>query len=189
MRVTGIILAGGKSTRMGSDKGLVEFKGIPMIQHIIAEFKQLNLPIIIVANNEAYSKFGVRLVTDLIKDKGPVGGIYTALTVSDTDVNVIVSCDVPFVKKELIVTLLNESKESEVTISSFEGREHPLIGVYKKSIVDVFKSNLDSNQLKLREVIKEVKTKVVEFSEPGMLVNAGSFNNINTKKELKELEA
>jgi molybdopterin-guanine dinucleotide biosynthesis protein A len=189
MKVTGIILAGGKSVRMGTDKGLVMFKGIPMIQHLINQFEQLNLPIVIISNNEAYSKFGVRVVQDLIKDKGPVGGIYTALSFSDTEVNVIVSCDVPFVEKELIELLVRESAEHEVTISSFEGKEHPLIGVYKKSVVDVFKAHLDKDQLKLREVIKLVKTKVIEFSDPEMLVNARSFNNINTKMELKKFEA
>ncbi|MDX2362292.1 MAG: molybdenum cofactor guanylyltransferase [Crocinitomicaceae bacterium] len=186
MNTTGIILAGGKSSRMGSDKGLLPFSGIPMIQHLIQELEQLNLPILIISNNADYKRFGYPVIEDIIKEKGPVGGIYTALTATSTEMNVILSCDAPFVKKELIKNLIDASENHDVTVSSYNNKLHPLIGVYKKSSLNTFEESLKNDQLRLREVIDLLNTNIVDFSAES--IDDRMFNNINTKDELKELE-
>ena len=101
MKYTAIILAGGKSSRMGSDKGLVLLNGKPMISYIIEILKKMQIPIIIISNNENYKQFGLPVFADIIKEKGPLGGIYTGLKNSKTESNIIVSCDVPFYQIEL----------------------------------------------------------------------------------------
>ena len=82
MQVTGIILAGGKSSRMGEDKGLLLLNNIPMIQYIINVFDTLKIPVMIIANNDNYKQFHLPVYTDIVKDKGPAGGILSALTFS-----------------------------------------------------------------------------------------------------------
>ncbi len=84
MQATGIILAGGKSSRMGEDKGLVLLNGKPMIQYVIEALKGVVSDIIIISNNASYNKFGIPVYPDIIKDKGPVGGIFTGLHHSKT---------------------------------------------------------------------------------------------------------
>ena len=77
--ITGVILAGGKSSRMGFDKGLAILNGKPMIQYVIDVFEKLGLDIIIISNSPGYETFGYPIYNDLIPEKGPVGGIYTCL--------------------------------------------------------------------------------------------------------------
>lgn len=188
MNATVVILAGGKSSRMGSDKGLVSFKGQPMIQHVIDEVKQLDLPIIIIANNDDYDVFGYPVYKDLVHEKGPVGGIYTALSHSKSEKNIVVSCDTPFVTKEILTQLLNQSNNYDVVIPSLMTKEHPLIGVYDRDILGHFKQQLDLDQLKLKVAYRGLKYKVVPFQIDDEGFGVHAFSNLNTREELKRLE-
>ena len=185
MEVTGIILAGGKSSRMGTDKGLIPFNGVPMIQHLINELEDLKIPIVIISNNTDYEQFGFPVIEDLVKEKGPVAGIYTALTNSSTEYNIVLSCDAPFVKKEVLNMLMEKAIGQDVVISSYNGKQHPLIAVYAKTATIAFKTSLDKDQLRLQEVNQLLKTCIVDFTDK---MEASMFANINTQEELKELE-
>ena len=185
--ITGIILAGGKSSRMGSDKGLMSVCGKPMISHVIEQLEALQIPIIIIANNPAYSQFNYPVFEDLMKDKGPVGGIYTGLFKSSTEKNLIVSCDVPNVDSKLFEHLISFSENHVVTISEYEGKRHPLVGVYRKKALDVFKENLHKNQLKLSYICEDLFCKVLDFSKHKNLENKPYFSNINTPEEIKNV--
>lgn len=187
MDVNGIILAGGKSSRMGSDKGLIHLNGKPMIQYIIETMESLNLPILIIANNEEYLKFGYPVYPDLIPELGPVGGIYTALSKTNASKNIIVSCDTPFVSKLLLELLIIESENEMVTVAEYENRIHPLIGVYDKNALEVFRNSIEKNQLKMQLINKELNVKIIPLTGETDL-NAMVFNNINTKEELKTME-
>ena len=130
MELTGIILAGGKSSRMGEDKGLMSFKGKAMIQHIIDAVKPLVSTIVIIANNKDYEQFGYPVYEDIIKGKGPLAGIYTGLTHSKAEKNMVLSCDVPFVNGEILKLLIEACKDVDVAIPEKNNRTHQLIGVY-----------------------------------------------------------
>lgn len=187
MKITGIILAGGKSSRMGSDKGLLNLKGRPMIQHVIDTMNSMGLEIIIIANNSEYEQFGYPVFKDLVFEKGPIGGIYTALQSSNSEKNIIVSCDTPYVSATLLENLINASTNSNVTIAEFEGRQHPLVGVYDKNGLDVFKKHLDNDQLKLQLANEELNVHVASMTDEPKIM-AMMFSNINTQEELKTLE-
>jgi molybdopterin-guanine dinucleotide biosynthesis protein A len=106
-RNSAFILAGGKSVRMGTDKGLVDFKGKPMIKHLIEIVQPLFSDVIIISNNEAYQKFGLPVLKDRIKDLGPIGGLLTGLKYTNTDWNFFIACDLPFVQTK-VINLLND---------------------------------------------------------------------------------
>jgi molybdopterin-guanine dinucleotide biosynthesis protein A len=185
MKLNAFILAGGKSSRMGVDKGLVHLSGKPMIQYIIDTLEQLKLPIQIVSNNSEYEQFGFPVHQDLIKDKGPIGGIYTALSSSDSELNLIISCDTPFVNSALIESLIAECKYQTVTISEYEGWQHPLVGIYSKSGMKTFQSQIEKDDLKLSKANELLKVKAVPMDNIEG-VTARVFDNINTIEELKE---
>ena len=112
--ITGIILAGGKSERMGTDKGLILYKGKPFIKHVYEAMKAvLGNNIVVVSSNAAYDAFGYRRIEDLIADKGPVGGLYTALKQSKTKLNLVLSVDVPLISSELLKSI------KQITIFKF----------------------------------------------------------------------
>ncbi len=182
---TAIILAGGKSSRLGEDKGLALLNNIPMIQYIIRVFEDMNLPILIIANNNQYQQFGYPVFKDIVSEKGPAGGILTALTHSTTNLNIIVSCDTPFVSKELFNYLLQNHK-TPISYASFQNKKHPLIGIYEKIVLSTFEKNIHENRLKIGFILKELNATEIIVSEEVAKNNGRCFTNINTKEELNK---
>lgn len=187
-KATGIILAGGKSSRMGTDKGLLPLKGKAMITYVIDALKKLNLPTIIVANNPAYLKFGLPVFEDEFRDMGPVAGIYTGLKHSDTELNIILSCDIPFVSEKLLRLLLNKAEDYDVVLCAFNNQVHPLIGMYKKSTLSTFERHLKMNQRKLMTVCNDLTLHIINLNESPDVCNEQFVTNINTPDELKRIE-
>ncbi len=191
MDVSGIILAGGQSSRMGQDKGLLVLHGKPLVQHIIDALKPITSNIIIIANSDDYKKFGYPVYNDIIKEKGPVGGIYTALSNSSSLNNIILSCDTPFISTDFLRFLVSKSKKSLVTVPSFNNKIHPLIGVYKKTAICVFKKALEDGDpynfnLKLMRVNEHLNCHIVNVDEKQF--NEQLFFNINTPNDFKQAQ-
>ena len=183
-QTTGIILAGGKSSRMGQDKGLIKVNGKLMVEHVIDEVKKVVDEIIIIANNDEYEQLDYSVYKDLIEEKGPVAGTYTGLHYSQASTNVIVSCDVPKISSELLGYLLNQSSGYQVTVPLHQGKTHQLVGVYDKSCLPVFKNALKEDKLRLRDVNETLTLNKVEISSDLDFYNENLFTNINTPKEL-----
>ncbi len=181
MKLTGIILAGGKSSRMGEDKGLMSFENQPMIQHIIDVVKPMVNDILIISNNEQYTQFGYPVYEDLIKEKGPLAGIYTGLSFSRSDKNVVLSCDVPFVNSTIINLLINNCKDFDVVIPEKNKRTHQMIGIYDKSCVNSFKNQLKKDQLKLKLAVEKMNFKTVDANQ----IDDKIFRNINSKNDIE----
>jgi len=179
MRITAIILAGGKSSRMGQDKGLMFLDEKPMVQYIIDTVKPLVQEIIISSNNKEYEQFGYPVFQDLIKSKGPLAGIYTGLNHSKSDKNIVISCDVPYVSKELINLLIEQSEGSQITIPEKEGKTHQLIGVFSKSCSESFKNAIENNELKAKTVFEKLNLNIVDANQFENKI----FTNINTKDD------
>jgi len=186
MATTGIILAGGKSTRMGEDKGLVFLDGSPMIAHVIEHLKEVVDEIIVIANNAEYQQFGFPVYSDLVMGKGPVGGIYTGLFYSKTEVNLCISCDAPFVSAPFLKWLLSRANSSNITLPRFNENVYQLIGVYKKSAFPIFKKNLNSDRLKLSKVNDEAGCAIVDAGKSGLLLREKEFSNMNRKSDLNK---
>src|SRR5688572_33465590 len=106
--ITAFILAGGKSSRMGTDKGLVPFRGKEMIRWSIDLLQPIFNDVYLVANRPEYAKFGLPVLSDMLHEKGPIGGIYTALTSSNTTWNFIMACDMPFMNNQVIHKLISD---------------------------------------------------------------------------------
>ena len=181
MKLTAIILAGGKSSRMGEDKGLMFFKDKPMIQYIIDVVKPLVNEIMIVTNEKKYEQFGYPVYKDIIKDKGPLAGIVTGLTYSTTAKNIVLSCDVPFVNEGILRLLIADCENFDVVIPEKENRTHQLIGVYDKSCLATFKRELENDQRKLKLAIEKLNYKTVNANHIADKI----FNNINSKHDIE----
>jgi molybdopterin-guanine dinucleotide biosynthesis protein A len=188
MKYTAIILAGGKSSRMGSDKGLVLLNGKPMISYIIEILKKMQIPIIIISNNENYKQFGLPVFADIIKEKGPLGGIYTGLKNSKTESNIIVSCDVPFLSNRIIELLINKDNGYPISVVQSNGKTHPLIGLYSKKIVKKLFDTILLEKLKVRSFIEEFPLNTIELDKQEILEYENEIRNINTQEELKNIE-
>ena len=142
LNINGFILAGGKSSRMGKDKGLINFNGKAIIEYTIAQLKPLVNKLVIVSKNNEYEKFGLEVIADLIPDNGPAGGIYTSLFHTDMKFNFIVSCDMPLINREAIAFIIQNAYHSQITVPEKDGKTEPLFGVYSKDCISIWKELL-----------------------------------------------
>lgn len=183
--ITGIILAGGKSTRMGSDKGFVTYNNKPFIQHIIDALQPLVDEIIIVSNNDDYDVFGLKRVNDIIENTGPLAGLYTGLHHSKTEINLILSCDIPLINQGILEQLIShENKEIDVVQTESKGKTMPLIALYNKRCASTCLSLLESGEKRLRILIKNLKSKTIVLDNTQEKYTA----NINSQSDLKRIE-
>lgn len=178
-----IILTGGKSSRMGSDKGLAELKGKTLIEHIINVLKPITSDIIIIANNPNYNFLGYKVYNDIIKECGPLGGIYTGLTYSNRELNIILSCDIPFVSTPLLEFLIKNSGSEDILVPEHNGQTEPLCGIYRKNCINEFKRLLDNNEFKLHNMLNQLNSKRIDVSQQNFF-DSNLFMNINTKDQL-----
>lgn len=173
------ILAGGQSSRMGEDKGLMSLFGKPMIEYVIDEAAKLEVPIQLITNNPSYEKFNLPVHQDLYPNKGPLAGIYTALHYSKSEYNLILSCDIPYAKVELFKAVINQSAGFEVTIPQHEEQIHPLIGVYKKSIAEWLLKKITAGDLKILNAVKALSFNLIELNN----FEHSNFKNVNSKSD------
>lgn len=183
--ITGIILAGGKSERMGTDKGLLVLNGKTFISHIYDAMKPIvGDNIMVVSSNADYDTFGYNRIEDLIADKGPVGGLYTALKQSKTKFNLVLSVDVPLVSTELLAWLLENHHESYLmTQVQSNDKASPLIAVYDRAVRIPLGERLAGNQLKLRGLLEEINYQTLDIPEKWN----NQIKNINTDEDYKNL--
>jgi len=184
-KITGIVLAGGKSSRMGCDKGMVQLNEKKFIEHILAAIVPNVNDIIIVANNKNYSSLGYKVYEDLIKDCGPLGGIYTGLVNSQTENNIIVSCDIPFISSDLIKYIIENIGKAEVAVPVFKGNTEPLCAVYTKRTTTEIYNLIMGGELKIRNVLRRFITKEIHVTKRLKFYDDKLLVNINTPEELK----
>lgn len=183
--ITGIILAGGKSSRMGTDKGFLILDKKSFIQHSIDALKPLVSEIIIVSDHPDYDILGYKRVIDTIKDAGPVAGICSGLDASNTNYNLVLSCDIPLIKTEILEKLIaNTDTNSDIIQIESNGKTMPLIALYKKQCSTIFSNLLKKGERRLRMVVSQccVKNMPLDYNDYNTTMN------VNTKEELKQLE-
>lgn len=182
---TGYILAGGKSSRMGEDKGLKLLAGKPMIETVIDQLKLAVDKVVIVSNSPHYSKLKLEVTEDIIKHVGPAGGIYTALQHSTTGKNFIVSCDMPFVTAKSIAFMLRNGKDSEITLPKIRGKIEPLFGVYSKNCLSKWKVLMDEDYFKIQDMVRYFNLKIIDVDD-NILFSEKLFINLNTCKDFND---
>jgi len=189
MEVTGIILAGGKSSRMGTDKGLQELCGKPLISYSIKLLSEICSTIIISTSSDAYQSFGYKTVADEIPGIGPMGGIYSALKQSKTEKNLVLSCDLPFVSVELLSYILKSAEGYQVAVP-WQGSQHyePLCGFYHLSILDQISNYIQNNNYKLPDLFNEISINRLVIDNQSDFYSENLFLNVNSKHDLATAE-
>jgi molybdopterin-guanine dinucleotide biosynthesis protein A len=186
--ITVIILAGGKSSRMKEEKGLVIFREKMLIEYVIESVKKITGKIIIITANPAYRQFGYPCFEDELKEKGPLGGIYTGLLHSTTQKNLVVGCDMPFLSEKLLNSLINHCGKEDVLLSEHRGLPEPLCSVYDKSCTAHFLPLLNLNKLKITNAFKNLKIRVISFDMEDWFsgiefMNINSIDDMGTDKK------
>jgi len=179
--ITGIILSGGKSSRMGSDKAMLKLNGLTFIECIINAMKPIVSKIMIVSDFDNHNYFGCQKVEDSLKDAGPLSGLYSGLKNSTTQFNLVLSCDIPLIKIEVLRKLVESDYQNfDVTQIQSDKKSMPLIAIYKKDCMTKCLELLEQNERRLRVAVAQFKTKSIDIDS--------SLNqyvkNVNTKEDL-----
>lgn len=184
-----IILAGGKSERMKKNKALVMLDGKPIIAHVCDLLREMFEELILVTNSPRdYSFLGVKMVTDLIKGKGSLGGLYTGLFYATSTHALVVACDMPFLKKEVIGYLMKQaSPRWDVIVPCISGGYEPLHAIYARRCLPYIQEHLLADELRITGFYPQVRVKAVDGSELSHLdPELRSWLNINTPEDLKK---
>lgn len=186
--ITAIILAGGKSSRMGREKGFVKLNGKPLIEHVIEKVKPLTDSVIIITNQSGYRRFGFACFPDIIKNCGPIGGIFTGLHHTTTKKNLVLSCDIPLIPETFLNYLVEQTGNEDALVPWHDGKTEPLCAVYGQTCKKTLKKLIDQRQFKLQKALKKMNTRFLDLSCFGGFEKKW-FVNINTPGDLEKYQS
>ncbi|MEK7362638.1 MAG: molybdenum cofactor guanylyltransferase, partial [candidate division NC10 bacterium] len=187
MAVTGVIQAGGKSTRMGGEpKALVELGGQRIIERAVDVLGSVLSDLLIVTNTpELYAFLGLPMVPDVFPDHGSLGGIYSGLKAAKGDGAFTVACDMPFLKAEVVRLIVSHAGEADVVIPKVGDQYETLHACYAKACLPHIEAALQAKRFKVIGFFPQVKVLEIAESEVERLADPHlCFMNVNTPDEL-----
>jgi molybdopterin-guanine dinucleotide biosynthesis protein A len=189
IEVTGVLLAGGKSRRMGEDKRhlvvgeqtLLE-RGLAVLQSTFREV------LVVIAQDSPPLGVDARVVRDLVPDCGSLGGLYTGLMQATTPYIFVVACDMPFLNQPVIAQFTSRTAIADIVMAKLDGRLHPMHALYSKRCVPALEEMIRARQLKIQEIVSELSLRVRYVTEADLLTidpSGRSFYNVNTMADLE----
>lgn len=185
--VTGILLAGGKSSRMGKDKALIKFGDETFISNSIKKLNKLFDEVIVVADNvKKYHIENVNIIRDIYPGMGPMGGIHAALKAAKNDWIFVIPCDMPLWEPFLVEEILKHRLDYDIVVPLINDHMEPLFALYKKTCIPGIEECLNNNIIKVLELYPLVKTNYLDLEKVYNEVDqcTKSFFNINTPEDL-----
>ena len=187
INIGAVILAGGKSSRMGGfDKALIELEGSTYLERIAAELSFFSERILSGSSPKLAEKIGFKHVPDIIPEKGPMGGIYSALISCESSALFFAACDMPYFRGDLAKFLESHFTNAYdcIIFRDTFGRIQPLCGIYNKSCISTIESLLNEDSLKMSELVEKLNAKIIQAPEDRFSIDL--FKNINRKEDIPE---
>ena len=193
--ISGIVLAGGKSRRLGRNKAIEPIGGKPLIWRVFGLLSCITDQTVVVVNDkEAVSVLptpdATKVALDIYPNSGALGGIFTGLSVAESKWSVVVACDMPFLSLILIEHMLTLTDGYDVVVPVLQDRLEPIHALYSKACLPHMERQLQSRRLKIVDFFADVKVNYltqeeVEKKDPQHL----SFFNVNTREDLDRARA
>lgn len=189
IEVTGVLLAGGKSRRMGEDKRylvvgeqtLLE-RGLVVLRSIFQEV------LVVIAQDSPPLDIDARVVRDLVPDCGSLGGLYTGLTQATAPCIFVVACDMPFLDQAVIAQFTSRRATADIVMAKLAARLHPMHALYGKRCLPALEQMIRARQLKIQEMVSHASLRVRYVTEADLLTldpSGRSFQNVNTPADLE----
>jgi molybdenum cofactor guanylyltransferase len=184
-RVTGFVLAGGLSSRMGEDKSLMLFRGKPLIMYAIEALSPLCEKVIISSNQLVYDFTGCDVWPDELPVQASINGLYSCLKRSETDWNLILTCDMPFTGSQLFAYLFDQAHGEDAVIP-VHGQElvEPLCGIYNRSALSMLEQRLQDGQYSIAELLQSICCRFVKIGPAQEFYQKEMFSNLNSPEDL-----
>lgn len=186
--ITGVILVGGKSRRMGRDKAFLEVEGRPLFERVLNLFRlHFSRVLLIGDRGERFASYGVTVVRDRIHGS-PLGGVYTGLLEAETEWIFVASCDLPFPSDAVLRRLCSLKEDFDAVVPSTEQGYEPLFALYSKRCLGAIKALLDRGECCAYAYYDQIRVRHVGPDELARLDPEGvAFMNLNTPEELKKI--
>lgn len=185
--ITGLILTGGKNSRMGTNKAFLKIDGVRLIDRTLNIYRQLFAEIILVTNDPlSYLEFPeTAVVTDIYKDKGPLGGLYTGLYYTKTERAFACPCDMPFLNRDFILHMIGLSDKYDVVVPEVAEGYQSLHAIYSRNCLPSIKRLLLADKLKVTGFYRDMRVLTVGEEETKPFNRDGRlFHNINTPDDI-----
>ena len=188
MQASAIVLAGGKSTRMRTNKALLEIDREQMIEVVVKKLKPIFHDLLVVTNEpDLYSNLGVRLVRDIILGQSPLCGMHAGLISAKYEYSFVVACDMPFIEPSLIKYLVSESRGYDVVVPQIDDYLQPLHAVYSKKCIAPIQDCLEHDIKKVLALYHQVRVKFIGMNRLPVQADLEKvFFNVNTPEDLKK---
>jgi molybdenum cofactor guanylyltransferase len=188
---SGIVLAGGRSTRLGQDKALLLLPdGRPLVAHVVTRLAPLVSEVIVVAaDGERLGCLAAQLVPDVFPDGGALGGVYAGLAAAREEYALVVACDMPLLSIPLLRHLLASSRDFDALLPrTADGQVEPLHAIYSKACLEPIRRQLDAGRRRIVSFLDDVRVRYVEEAELRRFdPELRSFFNVNTPADLAAL--
>ena len=185
MKIGCAILAGGKSSRMGTDKALLEINGKNFIDILCEELDCFEEKIIARGNRSEIAAVSWEIISDIYPERGPMGGLHAVLAACSSDAMCCVSCDMPFLQISLVNELCEYLKDGidAVIAVTTDGRKHPLCGVYRKSVLPILEEQILSDNNRMMAALDKMNVEYVCLDSK----NSQQLKNINTPEDYNDV--
>ncbi len=185
------MLAGGKGRRLGQDKAVVEIGGVPLLARVVGSLAQVASEILVVGRLDGPPlPVAVRFIPDLIPERAALGGLYTALATASNPLVVVVGCDMPFIKPEILRYLVGLAEGFDAVVPLVRAEPQPLHAVYAAGCRDAAAEQLATGDLKLARFLGRLRLRyVAEADLKAIDPELRSFFNINTPADLERARA
>ena len=184
--ITGIVLSGGSSRRMGKDKSLLFFEGQRLVSYVVSALEGVCQQILVVAQPQQDLNFlGKTVVHDVIPGYGALMGLYTGLKNAPTDRILAVACDMPFIQPKLLEYLIHADVKADVVVPKIDGHFEPLLAVYSRNCLGPIEDMINRSRKCVYDFyphvrVREISQKELRIFDPELK----SFINFNTPQEL-----
>ena len=188
MKIGCVILAGGKSSRMGEDKALLEYEGKYFIEKIAEELSFFEEKIVARGNNSSLTEITDskwQVIPDIYLDHGPMGGMHAALKTCESDAMFVVTCDMPLITGHLVRQIceaFDQQYDALIVVTS-DGKYHPLCGIYRKELYESMEEYLKQDNNRMMAVLKKYSVKYLELGEE----ETKQLTNVNTREEYRQI--
>lgn len=189
-KVTGILLAGGRSRRMGCEKGTLRIGSSFLYQFPLGVLKGICDEILVSTCEGSVFQVDHQMVCDEVKGIGPLGGIYSCLKQSSTELNLVLSYDMPLVKESLFRLLISELGEYDIVLPGIsKEKPEPLCGIYRKGTASIMEEMISKKDFAVNHLLSRCHSKIVPISGKMECWQPDLFLNINSKEDLKRIPA
>lgn len=188
IEVTGVLLAGGNSRRMGEDKRYLVVGEQTLLERGLAVLRSLfQQVLVVIAQDSPPLEVDARVVRDLLPDCGSLGGLHSGLTEATTPYIFVVACDMPFLDPAVIAQFTSRRATADIVMAKLAGRLHPMHALYGKRCLQVVEQMIRARELKIQDMVSQASLRVHYVTEADLLTidpSGRSFHNVNTPADL-----